>query len=83
MFTDGPSLFCNRSYEVEEGDQLRTLCEPRGIPPPDITWSKDGVEMADSHRWTKHDSGNYMLSATNKHGRHSHSLHLDVLCTIE
>lgn len=80
MFTDSPSFTCNRRYEVREDHKIQTMCEPKGIPQPVITWIKDGQEMETLHRWTKHDSGNYSLLATNTHGTASHVLYLDVLC---
>lgn len=80
MFTDSPSFTCNDRYEVREDDKLQTMCEPKGIPQPVITWIKGGEEMETLHRWTKHDSGNYSLKATNTHGTATHMLYLDVLC---
>lgn len=80
FFTDGPSFTCNQRYEVRDDDELQTTCKPVGTPQPYVTWTKDGVEVVTPHRWTKHDSGNYMLQATNKHGKANHTLYLDVLC---
>lgn len=58
------------------------MCEPEGVPPPVLTWTKDGVPITTPPRWTKHDSGNYSLTATNSHGTDSHVLYLDVLCML-
>ena len=80
MFTDGPSFACNDHYEVKEGDFSQTTCEPEGLPRPNITWLKDGEVIPTPQRWTRHDSGNYSLRATNKHGTATHALYLDVLC---
>lgn len=80
MFTDSPSFSCNDRYEVEEGGERQTKCEPKGIPPPVLTWFKDGKKMPTPQRWTKHDSGKYSLTATNKHGTDQHTLSIDVLC---
>lgn len=81
MFTDSPSFTCNDRYEVEEHGKLQTDCEPKGIPKPVVTWFKDGKMMASPH-WTKNDSGEYLLEATNKHGTASHTLYIDVLCKL-
>lgn len=81
MLTDGPSFTCNDGhYEVKEGGELQTKCEPKGVPKPVVTWFKDGKAKATPQRWTKHDSGNYALTATNKHGSAEHKLYIDVLC---
>ncbi|XP_036944946.1 intercellular adhesion molecule 5 isoform X2 [Acanthopagrus latus] len=75
----GPSFACNDHYEVKEGDFSQTLCEPEGLPRPNITWLKDGEVIPTPQRWTRHDSGSYSLRATNKHGTATHALDLDVL----
>ncbi|XP_032392822.1 hemicentin-2 isoform X1 [Etheostoma spectabile] len=75
----GPLFSCKHHYKVKENENGRILCEPEGIPKPTITWNKDGHEIDSLQRWTKHDSGNYSLFATNKHGTANHVLHLEVL----
>ncbi|KAM8723919.1 hemicentin-2 isoform 2-T2 [Acanthopagrus schlegelii] len=74
-----PSFACNDHYEVKEGDFSQTICEPEGLPRPNITWLKDGEVIPTPQRWTRHDSGSYSLRATNKHGTATHALYLDVL----
>ncbi|XP_056870366.1 intercellular adhesion molecule 5 isoform X1 [Takifugu flavidus] len=74
-----PSFTCNQHYEIKEDAQVQSVCEPDGLPPPIITWTKDGAVIPTPPRWTKHDSGNYSLTATNKHGTRSHWLYLNVL----
>ncbi|XP_073350364.1 vascular cell adhesion protein 1 [Pagrus major] len=74
-----PSFACNDRYEVKEGVNSQTPCEPEGLPRPVITWLKDGKEIPTPQHWTKHDSGNYSLKATNEHGTATHTLYLDVL----
>uniref|UniRef100_A0A3B5K602 Ig-like domain-containing protein n=1 Tax=Takifugu rubripes TaxID=31033 RepID=A0A3B5K602_TAKRU len=76
-----PSFTCNQHYEIKEDAQVQSVCEPDGLPPPIITWTKDGAVIPTPPRWTKHDSGNYSLTATNKHGTRSHWLYLNVLFT--
>lgn len=73
----GPSFSCDDRYEVEENGVLH--CAPDGIPKPTVDWFKDGKKVASPPRWTKHDSGNYTLEATNKHGHAASVLHVDVL----
>uniref|UniRef100_A0A671WZL5 Ig-like domain-containing protein n=1 Tax=Sparus aurata TaxID=8175 RepID=A0A671WZL5_SPAAU len=80
MFTDRPSFAFDDHYEVKVGDFSQTICEPEGLPQPDITWLKDKKEIQTPQRWTRHDIGRYSLRATNKHGTATHALYLDVLC---
>lgn len=80
MFTDSPSFTCDARYEVEENGKLQTGCVAEGIPTPIITWLKNGKETVSPQNWTKHDSGKYLLTATNKHGTANYTLYLDVLC---
>ncbi|KAF1379659.1 hypothetical protein PFLUV_G00178320 [Perca fluviatilis] len=75
----GASFTCEDRYKVKENENGKLPCVPEGIPKPTITWSKDGKEIVSPQRWTKHDSGNYSLTATNKHGTANHVLHLEVL----
>ncbi|KAK1877631.1 Angiopoietin-related protein 2, partial [Dissostichus eleginoides] len=77
----GPTFTCDDRYEVEVNSKL---CEPDGNPKPDIKWFKNGT-IVDSP-WqskTKHDSGCYMMNATNSHGTATHKLKLDVLFAPE
>uniref|UniRef100_H3C666 Ig-like domain-containing protein n=1 Tax=Tetraodon nigroviridis TaxID=99883 RepID=H3C666_TETNG len=76
----GPSFTCDQHYEIKDDAQVQSVCEPEGVPPPVLTWTKNGVTITTPPRWTKDDSGNYLLRATNKHGTDSHGLYLDVLC---
>ena len=78
FFTDGPSFTCGDRYKVLENGKLQ--CKPEGLPEPTTTFQKDGKKIDSPPRWTKHDSGNYSLVATNQHGTASHKLHVDVLC---
>uniref|UniRef100_A0A3B5BMY4 Hemicentin-1-like n=1 Tax=Stegastes partitus TaxID=144197 RepID=A0A3B5BMY4_9TELE len=57
------------TYEVEVNAILQTKCEPKGLPVPTLAWFKDGKSMDSSQHWKKHDSGKYLLRATNKHGQ--------------
>lgn len=79
----GPLFICNSHYEVE-ANRPRTTCEPQGLPAPMLSWFKDGTEeVASPQHWTKHDSGQYLLRATNKHGSAQHTLTLDVVYAPE
>ncbi|KAL3053564.1 hypothetical protein OYC64_005986 [Pagothenia borchgrevinki] len=77
----GPTFTCDDRYEVEVNSKL---CEPEGNPKPDIKWFKNGT-IVDSpwQSMTKHDSGSYMMNATNSHGTVTHKLQLDVLFAPE
>ncbi|XP_053298668.1 intercellular adhesion molecule 5 [Pleuronectes platessa] len=79
----GPSFTCDGRYEVRENGEDRMKCEPEGIPTPKITWFKDDEVMVPPQRWTRRDSGKYVLSATNQHGTANHTLDLDVLFAPE
>lgn len=81
-FADGPSFTCGQHYEIKEDAQVQSVCEADGVPPPAISWTKDGKTIPTPARWTKDDSGNYSLIATNNHGTDSHVLYLEVLCTL-
>lgn len=71
-----PLFTCNKRYEVEENAKIESTCEPEGLPKPLLTWLKDGKKV-DS--WTKHDSGEYVLKASNAYGAAEHTLYLDIL----
>ncbi|KAM7387121.1 hypothetical protein PAMA_009646 [Pampus argenteus] len=73
-----PSFTCNDHYDVEENGAPD--CKPEGIPAPNITWFKDGIKIVSPLHLTRHDSGKYLLTATNKHGRANHTLYINVLC---
>ncbi|XP_067426373.1 intercellular adhesion molecule 5 [Thunnus thynnus] len=70
------SFTCNDHYDVEEN--VGTPCIAEGMPPPTITWFKDGNEMIPPKLWTRNHSGNYLLIATNRHGKANHTLYLNV-----
>ncbi|KAM7371803.1 hypothetical protein PAMP_009013 [Pampus punctatissimus] len=72
-----PSFTCNDHYDVEENGAPD--CKPEGIPAPYITWFKDGIKTVSPLHWTMHDSGEYLLIATNKHGKANHTLFINVL----
>ncbi|XP_029998200.1 hemicentin-1 [Sphaeramia orbicularis] len=80
----GPSFSCNDRYEVEENGNFYSKCQPEGIPEPDTVWFKDGKQMMESPQiWRRQDSGEYSIVATNKYGKDSHTLYLDVLYAPE
>ncbi|XP_034448184.1 hemicentin-1-like isoform X1 [Hippoglossus hippoglossus] len=82
-FEYGPSFTCDDRYEVRENGKVRMECEPEGKPAPIITWLKDGEVMVFPQRWTKRDSGKYVLRAANPHGTANRTLYLDVLFAPE
>ncbi|CAN9505581.1 unnamed protein product [Ophioblennius macclurei] len=71
----GPSFTCEDRYEVKIEPHIQTPCEPKGVPPPTLTWFKDGKKVA---QWTKNASGEYELEANNKHGVAKHKVYLDI-----
>ncbi|XP_060946250.1 intercellular adhesion molecule 5 isoform X2 [Limanda limanda] len=83
-FEYGPSFTCGDRYEVMENGKARMECEPEGIPAPIMTWwMMDGAVKVPPQRWTRRDSGKYVLRATNQHGTANHTLDLDVLFAPE
>ncbi|KAM4531297.1 vascular cell adhesion protein 1 [Odontesthes bonariensis] len=78
----GPTFSCEGEYEVEENGKFRNPCEPEGVPPPRITWFKHEKSIFLQH-WTKEDSGEYSLNATNLHGTAIHKFNLTVLYAPE
>ncbi|MEQ2177556.1 hypothetical protein GOODEAATRI_004803 [Goodea atripinnis] len=77
-----PSLSCQMLYEVKVNEAPKTLCELEGSPPPDISWLKNGTEIFPRH-WKKHESGNYSLKASNKHGKAEQHFYLNILYSPE
>ncbi|XP_047427770.1 hemicentin-1-like isoform X2 [Mugil cephalus] len=73
-----PSFTCSETYDVKVNGELQ--CEPEGLPTPTLTWFKDGQNIAPP-RWTKEDSGEYLLQASNKHGSANHTLRVNILYT--
>ncbi|XP_054890954.1 intercellular adhesion molecule 5 isoform X2 [Poeciliopsis prolifica] len=73
-----PRLSCQMMYEVEVKNTPKLLCNAEGLPHPDITWFKNGKEHFPQH-WEKHESGNYSVKASNKHGTAEHAFYLDIL----
>ncbi|XP_023204282.1 hemicentin-1-like [Xiphophorus maculatus] len=73
-----PRLSCQMLYEVEVEDTPKPLCNPEGLPLPNITWFKNGKEHF-PQRWEKNESGNYSVKAFNKHGTAEHMFYLDIL----
>nr|XP_043906003.1 hemicentin-2-like [Solea senegalensis] len=74
----GPLFTCDSQYRVKEHDKVQRMCDPEGAPTPTIRWFKGGNEIGSPQRWTKHDSGVYVLKAENRHGTANHTLSLDV-----
>ncbi|KAF7666017.1 hypothetical protein LDENG_00122330 [Lucifuga dentata] len=79
----GPSINCHDHHEVEENSEQQPACKIEGRPNPLITWNKDGKKVIPPKRWKRHHSGEYFLSATNKHGTADHTLHVNVLYAPE
>jgi len=46
------------------GSRVVLTCDVGGLPRPQVTWSKDGVQLTTSgSRYTKHRSGSLQLTA--------------------
>uniref|UniRef100_A0A673C5F0 Ig-like domain-containing protein n=1 Tax=Sphaeramia orbicularis TaxID=375764 RepID=A0A673C5F0_9TELE len=76
-----PVLFFQPAKHSPDVSHSDISCQPEGIPEPDTVWFKDGKQMMESPQiWRRQDSGEYSIVATNKYGKDSHTLYLDVLC---
>lgn len=80
------------------GSRVFLMCDTEGIPKPEVTWERDGVEIPVSGpRYTMHnsgslhfspveveDSGAYRCTATNKAGSVSRDFTLSVqgICSL-
>lgn len=79
FFADKPMFSCERNYTVKVNEKANILCEPDGVPSPNLRWFKNGTEIV-PHYWKKNESGWYSLRASNKHGEVEHQFYLDILC---
>ncbi|XP_038143898.1 intercellular adhesion molecule 5 [Cyprinodon tularosa] len=73
-----PMFSCERNYTVKVNEKANILCEPDGVPSPNLRWFKNGTEIV-PHYWKKNESGWYSLRASNKHGEVEHQFYLDIL----
>ena len=79
-FIDAPELICPVHYEGEEGKNHNLTCSAGGMPAPTIIWSKDGKEIHIPVRLTRKESGEYNVSAINKHGTSYRKMDVNILC---
>ena len=67
------------------GNRVSMVCEVGGIPAPQITWERDGVELQSSGKFytidraRQDDNGNYSCSATNSAGQVKAASQLKIL----
>ncbi|XP_067088825.1 intercellular adhesion molecule 5 [Osmerus mordax] len=78
-----PELICPVHYEGEEGKNHNLTCSAGGMPSPTIIWSKDGKEVDLPVRLTRKDSGEYNVSAINKHGTSYLKMDVNILYAPE
>ncbi|XP_046894937.1 hemicentin-2-like [Hypomesus transpacificus] len=78
-----PELICPVHYEGEEGKNHNLTCSAGGMPAPTIIWSKDGKEIHIPVRLTRKDSGEYNVSAVNKHGTSYRKMDFNILYAPE
>ncbi|XP_051570809.1 hemicentin-2-like, partial [Myxocyprinus asiaticus] len=63
-----PELNCSESYQINEKNFFKLPCLADGFPKPDVSVYKDGKLILPSYFLTRHDSGWYNLTASNKYG---------------
>ena len=70
-----------------DGNRVSLLCEVSGVPTPQITWERDGVEIQRGGKFysidtaDQGDSGNYTCIASNLAGKVKATSQLNVLGT--
>lgn len=80
-----PPTITNRSNairDVEEGDNVKLLCEASGDPTPSIEWWNNGVLLQSRNTTTelhlqnieRREGGSYVCTAKNRAGAVSHSV---------
>ncbi|CAL1588102.1 unnamed protein product [Knipowitschia caucasica] len=73
-----PYFSCKDHYNVRENTDIGSVCEPAGIPKPELLWVRDEKQVEFS-KWERCDSGDYVIVATNKHGKAQHNISINVL----
>lgn len=63
-FADGPELQCPSSYTAVEHTPHSLRCNVSGFPQPQIIWSKEGVEVELPESLSRHDAGQYTVTAS-------------------
>lgn len=78
----------NSTIDVEEGEDVKLLCDATGDPKPFIEWRNKGVLLQRSNKSKDlllirdielKDGGNYVCTAVNHAGAVSHSIHVRVV----
>ena len=67
------------------GNRVSMVCQVHGIPAPQITWERDGVELQRGGKFytidtaSRDDNGNYSCSARNSAGEDKATSQLKIL----
>ncbi|XP_040917727.1 hemicentin-1-like [Toxotes jaculatrix] len=61
-----PELWCPSSYTALEYAPHNLTCTFDGFPQPQIVWYKDGEEVELPENFTRSDSGQYLITASNR-----------------
>ncbi|XP_036945278.1 hemicentin-2-like [Acanthopagrus latus] len=75
----GPELTFQSSYTAPENTPLNLTCNAVGYPEPEIIWSKEGEEVELPQILTRHDAGQYMITASNSRSSVNHTVEITVL----
>lgn len=80
LFSDGPEFKCPHTYTAVENAPHILSCNLTGYPQPDIVWRKDGKDVVLPEVLTRHDSGQYSITALSKLSNVSVTMEINVLC---
>ena len=72
-----------RNESVSLSSPLRFQCFVRGYPPPEVNWTKDGIDLGNNNtltidRVSYEDAGRYTCSIKNSEGKNETTFWIEV-----